>query len=450
MNWADRSIVARIDSEAWHPRYRTLVSVGVLHLIVAATLLSIVPVVPPIPPNVVEVVTVPSDADISSQLATPVLPVQSEQSRAEDAFPIPEAAIESIFGPKPADRRNSTPPIDEAEKAFIEQTPTLRPPIPPVPTPALIAAPVPDPTKALDREPVIIRAAPFTPALILPDADPLRIAGSKLDLKQAPSLKPPISKALPKPPTVSNVAPPKAVVSLQAPATPSEIMPKIAPLSLPTAQTPLPKVQVPRIAASVLRLPDVQTAQDVVPQTSTIQQTGVTSLSRGATAVTRIPSSGVPISGQTGGALPASPSVGPRANQANAAAGASPPNSNSTGSGGGNVGPTGILPRRPGGASVRQPFPTDDSSTVLGRMNKTYDCSRLNRERDARCPVWDPVEGRNSQGAVEFAIPTPKGLPKLRNPAGTNPMPVCLPGTPGSQMGLSCLPSREGPGIPKP
>jgi hypothetical protein len=126
--------------------------------------------------------------------------------------------------------------------------------------------------------------------------------------------------------------------------------------------------------------------------------------------------------------------------------------SGSTSAGGGATGtsgPTGILPRRPGGASVRQPFPRGDANTVLNRMDRTYDCSRLNRERDERCPNWDPIEGRNAQGPAGFEVPAPKGLPKLRYPAGTNPLPVCPPGTPGNQMGLSCLPTREGPGIPK-
>jgi hypothetical protein len=82
-------------------------------------------------------------------------------------------------------------------------------------------------------------------------------------------------------------------------------------------------------------------------------------------------------------------------------------------------------------------------------MNKTFDCSRMGRERDERCPEFSPMEGRNARGAASFEVPVPKGLPQLRNPLGTNPLPVCPPGTPGSQMGLSCLPSREGPGIPK-
>lgn len=98
---------------------------------------------------------------------------------------------------------------------------------------------------------------------------------------------------------------------------------------------------------------------------------------------------------------------------------------------------------------MRQAFPRGEGNTILDKMDKTYDCSRLNRERDARCPTWDPIEGRNSLGAAAIEVAVPKGLPKLRNPIGTNPLPVCPPGTPGNQMGLSCLPTREGPGIPK-
>lgn len=471
-----------------------------LHLILAATLLTAIPTpMPRRPINVVDVVTFPDG--VSSPI-TPQLdeaPVELKQTAPQDEVQLPKAQVDPILGPKPTDRRPPpkpeakiapTPPIAKPEAA---PTPLPAPPPPPTEPPPVEPKPV-EPAPRTVTKPASVpvqvppqaieKTAPAAPSLVQPDAAPLSFSSAKLKLKQAAALKltpplklnappvEPLPKAQPSP-SQNTAAPAPAAQIVPAPVRPLPaaqprspvatpfVEPRAAPLAISKARPLLPKVQVPRIAAVDLRLPEVQPAAPPPPQSTTgtaagAQPAGVTSVASSAPARTRA-------QGGAGGPSPSnsaggggSPTGGGNGSAGGASAsgnisGSGGPAGTTGGSSGGSSGSSsGVLPRRPGGASVRQAFPRGDDSTVLGRMDRTYDCSRLNRERDARCPNWDPIEGRNQQGAGSIEVAVPKGLPKLRNPIGTNPLPTCPPGTPGNQMGLSCLPTREGPGIPRP
>jgi hypothetical protein len=492
------------DSGEWRPRNWTIVCVSTVHLFFAAAVLTATPTpLPPPPLNVVDVVTIPNGSD-QQQMSQPI---DIEPKAKVDQIPQEVPKIDQRFGPRPSDRRTTPTPILKTESqpapevspspaptlpsqvpAQIQQPPEPVPIIPPTslptPKPATIqqAAPPPiqatTPTLLPNVEAVPLKPAQVAPSLTLPDADPLAIKGAKLKLKQAPTLRPMDTLEIPAPPSppasIPVPAPAPALRNMPTPtATPAKpttppiqrqlsppppfAAPAPAPLNVTNAKTPLPKVQLPRIRATDLRLPDAQAVPDAppqaVPQSNAGGSSGVTSLlprdPRGSAGAASAP----PIAGGPGPSVGGAPSNGGGSGGGSAGgSGTSGGGGNAAGGGAGGAGasgPTGILPRRPGGASVPQPFPRGDSNTLLGRMDKTYDCSRLNRERDARCPEWGPIEGRNGRAASQFEVPVPKGLPTLRNPLGTNPLPPCPPGTPGSQMGLSCLPTREGPSIPK-
>jgi hypothetical protein len=448
---------------------------------------------PALPPvlNSVDVVTFPDGVATPAPTPQETPPVQRLPTLPTEQVAAPKAPLVPKLGPKPTDRRTpatlspepapipvpipvpATPQVAKADT--VPPRPAIRPlPIPaptptqttqavPVPRPVPVPVPVPAqvqepisvqvPVLAFNPVPITIEPAPPSQTLAQPAAEPLNIRGSQLKLRQAATLKPvrPLEVAAPLAPTPvpsPQATPPTTFARPPSPPPPAFVAPKTAPLTIPRAKAPLPKVQVPRIAATDLRLPEVQVSgESAAPPAA---PSGVTSVSgglpsSGGSGARSNPSpSGLAPSGSGSSGGPAGQSGTTGGGNSTAASGT--PNGSNSGA----SGPTGILPRRPGGASVRQPFPTGDNYTLVGKMDKIYDCSRLNRERDARCPNWDPIEGRNSQGAASMAVPEPKGLPKLRNPIGTNPLPLCPPGTPGNQMGLSCLPSREGPGIPRP
>jgi hypothetical protein len=485
----------------WHPRYWTLACVATFHLIFAATILTIAPE-PTLPPtrNVVEIVTLPNNEARARQTSVPVQneapQAELKQSQPDPILPIPEIKLPAKPEVRPEEKRSPPAPkepiLATTEKPLVvlppptpkplqqpeEQEQAPKPfPVPPTSLnqPASIAEPLPTPlpVEMPKLETVAIQATPFKPSLTQPDAQPLSIAASKLQLKQAPALKtlkplelptPPQLQAPPrqeKPATTASTLPvptPQPVPVARPPSrlTPEFVAPKTAPLSISRPKALLPLVQVPRVAAADLRLPEVQSLPTATTAAaSSGVAAGVTSVFGGlpsrtdqgtqppATRAGSIVSGSAAANGQTGSDGRTQESSTSLNNQGGA--------DGSTTA----AGRSGVLPRRPGGASVRQPFPTSDGNTVVERMNKTFDCSRLNRDRDARCPNWDPIEGRNSAGAgagagaASLPVPAPKGLPTPHYPVGTNPLPTCPPGTPGNQRGLSCLPAREGPGIPK-
>ncbi len=489
------------DSGDWRPSNWTIACVGTVHLFFAAAVLTAVP--PTLPPpelNVVDVVTIPN-GDVLRDVSAPV---ELKQEAVVREFLPPKATLDRRYGPKATDRRTPPEQVPVPVPVPVPVSATAVPPLPlPEPKPPLLPAPATPPQKALpsptptpspillpNPEPVQLKTAPIAPNFALPDADPLSINGAKLKLKQVPAIKPletlaisprptltptlPVVQNPPPTPKVSAptfatvppapVAPAPAPASMPTSAASAAIQRKLSapppfagpapkPLTIPNTKAPLPKVQLPRIRATDLALPEVQSGAPA-PLQNPPSGAGVTSLSRpqgplgqGAGGAGALPST----AGQQ--SRPASSGSAGQAGEGVTAGSTAASGSQAAGSsvGGGNAsGSTGMLPRSPGGASVRQPFPRGDTNTLLGRMDKTYDCSRLNRERDARCPEWNPIEGRNGRPSSQFEVPVPKGLPSLRNPNGTNPLPACPPGTAGNQMGLSCLPTREGPGIPRP
>jgi hypothetical protein len=379
----------------------------------------------------------------------------------------------SILGPKPTDRRQSRPdavtpdivpdppvplelPIDQLRaptKPPVLATPPLSvpaleplptpkvlPPLPQIPVPVPEPAPAPEPLpdeESAPPPPVLpqnITASSVTIApsrarnevrLNQPTGNALAIGGAKLKLPSAPAV-----QAAPLKP-VPEVLPLQAPTPIPAPTPP---MPKIQRLNLPPSRLALPKVQVPRV--EVPSLPETAEAADTVVAAPPAPPS---SLNSGVTAVTS-----TQVAAQSG----QSRASGPVAS-GGGATGNSGTGSNGVGSGS-DAGSVGVLPRRPLGSGVRTPFPRGNGDNLLEQMDETFDCSRFNPERDARCPQRVPIEGATSRGGNPLPVPVPKDLPKQRYPIGTNPMPVCPPGTRANQFGLSCLPIEEGPGIPKP
>jgi uncharacterized membrane protein YgcG len=490
VNRSNVSQAAIFDAGDWRPRYWTLACVSTFHLILAATLITNAPKLPePTVFNAVDVVTFPDGTKSTPDPQAPSDPVELTPTPADPVLPLPKIQVDPKFGPKPTDMREKaapdpiTPPLPVQPPPLEDLTPEPLPVPPPPPKPEVLtpapqaslvpesevvprATPTPVPVQppVTSTPPVQARKSAPAPTLVLPPPDPLNIRGDKLKVNQAPALKPlqtrtipalvptPTPVAVPSPapglPKTTSVAPVTAVPSpvpapvpnkaarTLSPPPPAFTAPAPAPLAPSTGTRALPKVQVPRVMARDLRLPDAQAAAGgALPAAGgSTAPAGVTSLS---------PSGGG--AGSAGGAGGSGGSGGfaGGAGSAGSAGGGGPP---AAGSGGG--GPSGVLPRRPGGARVPEAFPRSDGS-LLGQMDRTFDCSRIGRDRDARCPEWNPIEGRNARGAANFEVPLPKGVIPPRYANGTNPLPVCPPGTPGNQMGLSCLPSREGPGIPK-
>jgi hypothetical protein len=477
------------DAGDWRPRYWTLACVSTFHLILAATFITATPKLPEPPVfNVVDVVTFPDGTRSDPASSVPVDAIAEQKREAEPEAQVPKIRVDPRFGPRPSDKRVPPPPVVLPPlplPAPASEPVTTSDPQPPLPVP--VPAPVPPPPKAPPEpvreaitaptpvpvpvqapvEPIPARVTNPTPTLVQPPPTPLNIRADKLKINQNRALKPvqtpsltlpPLQSASPAP--LSPAPSPQAVpdsTPVQQPSRPRSPPPPAFSGAAPTPLTPakqtraLPQVQVPRVRAQDIAIPDVQLATPAAPAASAGPSgpSGVTSLApTGGGSNGGQNASGAGGGRTSGGAATGSGGAASGSGAGGTSAGGSPTSPQSGTNGGSGTGASGILPRRPGGASVRQEFPRDDTS-LLGRMDKTFDCSRVGRERDARCPEWTPMEGRNGRGAAPIPVPVPQGLPKLRAPAGTNPLPVCPPGTPGSQMGLSCLPSREGPGIPK-
>lgn len=115
------------------------------------------------------------------------------------------------------------------------------------------------------------------------------------------------------------------------------------------------------------------------------------------------------------------------------AGGGQPPSSNS------NFG-DGTLPKRPPtyGSKGRNIFEEGASNgSLIGRVGASFDCAKLGvKERQEKCPNWSPLESRHKN--IDPMIP--QGVKKYNGPQ--NPLPPCPPGSPTSNLGLSCLPSK--------
>lgn len=443
------------------PHFWTIATVGTIHLVLSALILTATS--PILEPNLLEnvdIVTLPQ----TTNAAQPT-PVPSE-TNPTPVVPLPDQSQQLVE--PPAETMQPPPPVAEKALATPAEVPPVPPPppakqvapevskAPPVlsqadnPQPDIAAAPVEEappipfqPIPAPLPKPVTLR--PAAPILIQPEAEALQLKGQRLKATNAPIVQAPPNLRVPdaveeeepppyQPGPLPSLAPAAApnlrnLRNRPITATPTQA----APLTLPKAQVALPKVQVPQIRATDLRVPEAQSAAE-------------SSASNAASA-----------GGTNGGGAVA---------QANAQAGTG--NSGGVtslggsfaGGGGGQAGsgglssavpsgPTGILPRRPGGPGVKTEFPTGEGGGLLAKMARTGECAQINRQRDGKCPDWDPIEGRSPRLAKPMPVPVPKDAAPGRYPLGSNPLPLCKPGTPQAQYGLSCLPRDDGPGIPK-
>ncbi|WP_240006711.1 hypothetical protein [Pseudaquidulcibacter saccharophilus] len=98
----------------------------------------------------------------------------------------------------------------------------------------------------------------------------------------------------------------------------------------------------------------------------------------------------------------------------------------------------GVLPNAPKSYGGRNVFEENENGSLLARMGRTADCASLNRQRDEKCPNWEPLDGHLG-GKI-----APKVQPQYKAPpTHVDPLPVCPPGTPKSNFGLSCLPAKN-------
>ena len=123
-----------------------------------------------------------------------------------------------------------------------------------------------------------------------------------------------------------------------------------------------------------------------------------------------------------------------------------PPSGGSSGvtaiGGGGGAPPSGasggVLPNAPKSYGGRNVFEENENGSLLARMGRTSDCAALNRPRDEKCPNWEPLDGHLGSKIA------PKVQPQYKAPpTHVDPLPVCPPGTPKSNFGLSCLPEKR-------
>jgi len=446
------------------PQFWTIATVGTVHLILSAVLLtSTGPLLEPDFLDNVEIVTLPQTANPQTDAPEP-----SELNPAP-AEPIAEPPQQ--FAEPPATAIQAPPTPVEAPAP----PPTIAPPIPspPAPTkqvapevpkappvlsqannpktdvaPATVeeVAPIPfKPIAAPLPKPVTLR--PASPILTQPTPDALQVKGQRLKAATAPAVQ--ATPNLQVPEAVEDEEPPpyqpSPLPTLAPAATPNlRTLPnrpitatptQAAPLALPKSQVALPKVQVPQIKAADLRVPEEQ---------------AVASASGGNAAAAGGTSGGgasSQASAQAGGGT----SGGVTSLGGSLAGGGIAPTPSGAGQAGSQAiaGASGALPRRPGGAGVKTEFPTGVGGSLLSKMARTGECAQINRDRDGKCPDWDPIDGRSPRLAKPMPVAVPKDAAPGRYPLGSNPLPLCKPGTPQAQFGLSCLPRDDGPGIPK-
>ena len=439
------------------PHFWTIATVGTVHLILSAVLLtSTGPLLEPDFLDNVEIVTLPQTADTQTKAPAPTeptpAPVVPMAEPPAETLPAPPPPIEALVPPP-----TLTPPIPPPPAPTKQVAPDV-PKAPPVlsqannrkadvaPAPMEEAAPIPfKPIAAPLPKPVTLR--PASPILTQPTPEALQLKGQRLKAATAPAVQATPNLQVPdavedeepppyQPSPLPTLAPAAAPNLRTLPNRPITATPtQAAPLALPKSQVVLPKVQVPQINAADLRVPEEQ----AVASASGGNAAAAGGTSGGGATSQANAQSGVGTSGGVtslggslagGGASPSSGGGGQAGSQASA-------------------GSSGALPRRPGGAGVKTEFPTGVGGTLLSKMARTGECAQINRDRDGKCPDWDPIDGRSPRLAKPMPVAVPKDAAPGRYPLGSNPLPLCKPGTPQAQFGLSCLPRDDGPGIPK-
>ena len=412
------------------PPIWTFGAVGTAHILVSALILSYTsPIILPDFLDNVEIVTLKDAAPAPAPLVSPeVRPNVLDD--AAPAMPQPETLAPTEAAPPAVETVSPTPPAvpEQAPIAAPTQSNVVRAQgvelaQEPVPIPKAVA---PLKSQAPDIAPVLPNLSPPLPALRpMAPASPLlrQPAPAPLQL-QGKALKANVNPALPKAAEIK--IPDVREEDAPAPTPPT-------PLVVPRPQLALPNVQLPRIPKVEVRQPEQAIAN---PTTGADTVAGA-----GAKATANAPSAAGAVRTMPGANTPAGASItsgmpnqGPNRGASAASAGA----------GGG------TLPRRPGGAGVTAVFPSGQGGGLLGRMARTSECAKINRERDGTCPDWDPLEGGSPRTAKSFTIAVPKDAAPGRYAIGTNPLPLCPKGTPQAQFGLSCLPRDDGPGIPRP
>ena len=436
------------------PQFWTIATVGTVHLILSAVLLtSTGPLLEPGFLDNVEIVTLPQTADTQTKAPVPternpapVVPMaEPPQQRVEppaEIIPVPPPPVEAPIPPPPAPTKQVAPEVPKAPPV-LSQANNLKADVAPASVEEV--APIPfKPIAAPLPKPVMLR--PASPIVTQPTPDALQLKGQRLKAATAPAVQ--ATPNLQVPDTVEDEEPPPyqpsplpTLAPASAPnlrtlpnrpitATPTQA----APMALPKSQVGLPKVQVPQIKAADLRVPEEQAAASVSGGNAAAGGTSGGGAASQASAQAGIGTSGgvTSLGGSFagGGALPSSGGGNQGGSQTTA-------------------GSSGALPRRPGGAGVKTEFPTGVGGTLLSKMARTGECAQISRDRDGKCPDWDPIDGRSPRLAKPMPVAVPKDAAPGRYPLGSNPMPLCKPGTPQAQFGLSCLPRDDGPGIPK-
>lgn len=455
----DLGPIAISDLGPSRPHFWTIATVGTVHLVLSALLLTTTgPIIEPNLLENVEIVTlpqstqrldptreqVPVETQIPPEPATsPPEPVQ--QNMASPAETPPPPPVAATPPPPPAPTRQAAPEVAKAPPVLSQANESRSEP---TPVPVEEAAPIPfKPIPAPLPKPVTLR--PASPTLIQPTPQALELKGQRLKTVTAPSVQAPQNLVVPdaveedepppyQPAPLPSLAPAAAPNLRTLPNRPITATPtQAAPLDLPKSKVALPKVQVPQIKASDLRVPEAQAvAASAAGNAAAAGGTSGGGTSAQASAQAGASGGVTSLGGNFAGGGASAPAGG-GAGQAGMP----------TAAGGG--GASGVLPRRPGGAGVKTEFPTGVGGSLLSKMARTTECAQINRDRDGKCPDWDPIEGRSPRLAKPMPVPVPKDAAPGRYPLGTNPLPLCQPGTPQAQFGLSCLPRDDGPGIPK-
>ncbi len=425
MSSTDLGPIAITDIGGGRPPIWTFGAVGTAHVLVSALILSYTsPIILPDFLENVEIVTLKEAAPPGLEAKSAARPDVPE--KVAPALPQPDALAPTEAVQLEAEKTSPIPPVVPVQAPVTAPTQSnvvraqgvelAQEPVPIPKSVAPLKSQAPEVTQALPNLspplPALRPMAPASPVLRQPPPAPLQLQGKALKANADP--------ALPKAAEIK--IPDASVADVPAPTPP-------APLVVPKPQLALPKVQVPRIPKFDVRLPEPALAP---PPAGAESIAGA-----GAKAAANSPAS----TGASGAIPKANASTGASIttgvpNQGVAAA--------STGTGGG------TLPRRPGGTGVTGVFPSGQGSGLLGRMARTTECAKINRERDSECPDWDPLEGGSPRNAKSFTIAVPKDAAPGRYAIGTNPLPLCPKGTPQAQFGLSCLPRDDGPGIPRP
>ena len=437
------------------PQFWTIATVGTVHLILSAVLLtSTGPLLEPDFLDNVEIVTLPQTADTQTKAPVPTEPTpapavpmaEPQQQWAEplaETIPAPQPPVEAPIPQPPAQTKQVAPDVPKAPPVLSQAN---NPKVDAAPAPLEEVAPIPfKPIAAPLPKPVTLR--PASPILTQPTPEALQVKGQRLKASSAPAVQAAPNLQVPdaveeeepppyQPSPLPTLAPAAAPNLRTLPNRPITATPtQAAPMALPKSQVALPKVQVPQIKAADLRVPEEQ----AVANASGGNAAAAGGTSGGVAASQARAQAGIGTSGGVtslggsfvgGGVTPAPSGGGQAGSQVTA-------------------GSSGALPRRPGGAGVKTEFPTGVGGSLLSKMARTGECAQINRDRDGKCPDWDPIEGRSPRLAKPIPVAVPRDAAPGRYPLGSNPLPLCKPGTPQAQFGLSCLPRDDGPGIPK-